>query len=147
MKRIELVMDNLALDAFRHTAAALGIEEFELIEVMRSSPHYFENKRFYRGQSYTLELSPRAKVKISWPITRSQRIVRVLSSGIRSDSISVFAICQLVQLDGETTAGSALSSGDRDWTSKRSYLSAIHRQTRTKNYGQYQWQVRLVLSH
>ena len=104
MKRIELVMDNLALDAFRHTAAALGIEEFELIEVMRSSPHYFENKRFYRGQSYTLELSPRAKVEFIVADHEVERIVRVLSSGIRPDSISIFAICQLVQLDGETTA-------------------------------------------
>jgi nitrogen regulatory protein PII len=104
MKRIELVMDNLALDAFRHTAAALGILEFELQEVRRSSPHYFETRRFYRGQSYTLELSPRAKVEFIVADHEVERLARVLTSGIRPDSICIFEICQLVHLDGEASA-------------------------------------------
>src|SRR5579862_1100619 len=104
MKRIELVMDNLALDAFRHTAAALGIEEFELCEVQRSSPHYFKTRRFYRGQSYTLEMSPRVKVEFMVADHEIERLARVLTAGIRPDSIPIFEIYQLVQLDGETTA-------------------------------------------
>ena len=102
MKRFELVMDSLALDAFRHTAAALGIEEFELMEVYRSIPHPLRNKRVYRGYSYALELSPRAKVEFVVADQEVERVARILTSGVRPDSISIFEIYQLVQLDGET---------------------------------------------
>jgi nitrogen regulatory protein PII len=101
MKRIEAVMDNRALDAFRHSAGALGIWEYELMEVRRSSIHHPEPKRIFRGQSYTVELSLRTKVEFTVADQEVEQVTELLASGIRPDSISILPINQLVVLGGD----------------------------------------------
>jgi nitrogen regulatory protein PII len=101
MKRIEVVMDNRALDTFRHAAGALGIWEYELMEVRRSSIHHFESKRIFRGQSYSVELSLRTKVEFTVADQEVEQVTGFLASGIGPDSISILPINQLVVLDGD----------------------------------------------
>jgi len=101
MKRIEVVMDNRALDAFRHAARALGILEFEMMEVRRSSVHQVGTKHLFRGQPYTLELSLRTKVEFTTADQEVEQVTGFLASGVGPDSISIFPINQLVMLDGD----------------------------------------------
>ncbi len=103
MKRIEVVMDNRALDAFRNTAAAVGILEYEMMEVRRSSIHHFEPRRVFSGQTYSVELSLRTKVEFTLADQEVEQVTGFLASGVGPDSISVLPINQLVVLGGDVS--------------------------------------------
>jgi len=94
-----MVMNNLAMDAFRQSAAELGIVEFEVSEVQRSSTYRLERQRLYRGQAFTSDLLVRSKVEFAVFDEDAENVVHELIGAVRPDSISIFKIDQVIVLD------------------------------------------------
>jgi nitrogen regulatory protein PII len=99
MKRIEVVMNHLALDAFKQSAAELGIVEFDVSQVRRASAQHAERQRLYRGQEFTVDLLERSKVEFAVFDDDATRIVHDLIEAVHPDSISIFKIDAIVSLE------------------------------------------------
>lgn len=99
MKRIEVVMNHLALDAFKQSAAELGIVEFDVSQVRRASAQHAERQRLYRGQEFTVDLLERSKVEFAVCDDDATRIVHELITAVRPDSISIFKLDTMVSLE------------------------------------------------
>ncbi|MFZ0890011.1 MAG: P-II family nitrogen regulator [Candidatus Binataceae bacterium] len=97
MKRIEVVMNSPALDGFRDVAAELGIMEFDVAEVRRSSPQHVGCQRLCRGQAFTVDLLERAKVEFEVFDKDAEKIVHALLAALHPDRISVFKVDQVVR--------------------------------------------------
>jgi nitrogen regulatory protein PII len=95
MKRIEVVLDNSALECFRDLAPELNIVEFEATEVRRSSTLCHGRQRVFRGQAYTLDLPVRTKIGFLVADEDVERIVRGVAGAVRPDSISIVSIDQI----------------------------------------------------
>ena len=97
MKRIEVVMNSPTLDRFRDVAADLGIMEFDVAEVRRSSPQHVGCQRLQRGQAFTVDLLERAKVEFEVFDRDADKIVHALLAALHPDRISIFKVDQVVR--------------------------------------------------
>jgi len=95
MKRIEVVLNNLALENFRELAPEFGILEFEATEVRRCSTLSNGHQRVFRGQAYTLDLPVRTKIAFLVADQDVENVVRHLASAIGPDTISIVSIHQI----------------------------------------------------
>src|SRR5271156_441806 len=60
MKRIELVIDPVALDRFTEAAKELDVSDFDVTEVRRTLPASIrQRQRLYRGHEFVLDLVDR----------------------------------------------------------------------------------------
>lgn len=92
-------MNNLSMDAFRQSAAELGVVEFEVSEVQRSSAYRRERQRLYRGQTFTSDVLVRSKVEFAVFDEDAEHMVHALKETVRPDSICVYKIDQVIVLD------------------------------------------------
>jgi nitrogen regulatory protein PII len=99
MRKIEIIMDNAALDRFKSAAAELGISEFDVAVVGRSSTQRVETERLYRGRAFTIDLVIRSKVEFTVPDGDAKNIIDALVTTLQPDSISIFKIDHAVHLD------------------------------------------------
>jgi len=114
MKRIEVVLNNLALENFRELASQLGIGEFEATEVRRSSTRCAGRQRVFRGQTYTLDLPVRTRIAFVAGDEDVERIIRQVAGAIRPDSISIVSIHQIDLADLKSSeSAEALPRGNR----------------------------------
>jgi hypothetical protein len=83
MKRMEVVMNHLPLEAFTQSAADLGIGEFNLSAVRQYSRRSLERQQLYRGNALARDLVQRTKVEfvvfdedVKWmPMRESARCI------------------------------------------------------------------------
>lgn len=118
MKRVEVVIKSSALDAFKHSAASLGISEYDVSDV-RLSPSFAvkERQRLYRGQEYTLDLLSRVKVEFAVFDDDVKRVAQNILTLAAPDSIAILALDELITMSsksGEKTARSRTEQGDSE---------------------------------
>jgi nitrogen regulatory protein PII len=99
MKRVEVVLKSSALDTFNESAASLGISEYDVSEV-RFSPSLAvkERRRLYRGHEYTLDLLARVKIGFAVLDQDVKRIAQDLLTLASPDSITIFALDELITM-------------------------------------------------
>jgi nitrogen regulatory protein PII len=99
MKKMEVVMANLALDAFTQSAAELGIAEFEVAKVRRFNRRGVERQRLYRGNSFACELVERTKVEFAVFDEDVNWIVHALIGALHPESVAIFKLDQTISLN------------------------------------------------
>ena len=90
VKRIELVLDERAFDAFQELAAKLEISEFDVAQVHHSCSRRIERARLYRGQPLILDLVPRTKVEFAVTNQNLARVIASIDTVVRPDQVVVF---------------------------------------------------------
>ena len=118
MKRMEVVMKSIALDAFKSSAASLGISEYDVSEV-RVSPSFAmkERQRLYRGKEFTLDLISRVKVEFAVFDDDAKRVAENILSLAAPDRIAILALDELITMSsssGQTVPRSRTEHGDRE---------------------------------
>jgi len=97
MKRIEVVITPWSLDAFKEAASRLGISEFDLVEVYRSSCATTEkHQRVYRGREFTTDLSPRLRVEFALFDENLEITLHRLLELVHPESIAIFKLDQTI---------------------------------------------------
>lgn len=92
MKRIELVLNERAFRLFQHLAPELGVSEFDVAEVRRSSNHQIERARLYRGQPFSVDLVSRNKVEFVLSGQQWEQAMAVIANAIHPDSVAIFEL-------------------------------------------------------
>jgi nitrogen regulatory protein PII len=118
MKRVEVVMKPSALDAFKNSAASLGISEYDVSDV-RVSPSLAlkERQRLYRGQEYSLDLLSRVKVEFAVFDDDARRVAQNILTLAAPDSIAIFALDELIMMSsssGQRIPRSRTEHGDSE---------------------------------
>ena len=118
MKRLEVVMKSSALDAFKDSAARLGISEYDVSDV-RLSPSFAvrERQRLYRGQEYTLDLLSRVKVEFAVLDEDAKQVAQNILTLTAPDTIAILALDELITLStnsGHTVPRSRTEHGEHE---------------------------------
>ena len=118
MKRLEVVMKSSALDAFKDSAASLGISEYDVSEV-RLSPSFAlkERQRLYRGQEYTLDLLSRVKVEFAVFDEDAKQVAQNVLTLTAPDTIAIIALDELITMStisGKTVSHSRTEHGSHE---------------------------------
>jgi hypothetical protein len=93
MKRIEVVITPLGLDAFKDAATRLGISEFDLIQVYRSvRPGVKLGSRFDGGCEFTSDMVPRLRVEFVLFDDALDRSLRTLRELVTLESVTIFTL-------------------------------------------------------
>ncbi|MGO9264395.1 MAG: P-II family nitrogen regulator [Candidatus Binataceae bacterium] len=102
MKRIEATITPSNLDTFKSVARELGITEFDIVEVYRSSSTATEGRRrLYRGREFVADLAPRLKLEFVVFDDDVQTTLHQLSELVHPESIAVFQLDQTHRLAAE----------------------------------------------
>src|SRR5271155_2336160 len=93
MKRIELVIDPVALDRFTEAAKELDLSDFDVTEVRRTLPASIrQRQRLYRGHEFVLDLVERLKIDLTVADDAAMPIARELIESIRPESIAILKL-------------------------------------------------------
>jgi nitrogen regulatory protein PII len=93
MKRIELVIDPVALDRFTEVAKELDLSDFDVTEVRRTLPASIrQRQRLYRGHEFVLDLVERLKIDLTVADDAAMPIARELIESIRPESIAILKL-------------------------------------------------------
>jgi len=99
MKRIEAVITPSTWDAFKEAAPQLGIAEFTLVEIHRSSLATSEQRqRVYRASEFTFDLLPRLRVEFVLFDEDVEATLHELLELVRPESIAVFGLDRTVSV-------------------------------------------------
>jgi nitrogen regulatory protein PII len=95
MKRIEATITPASLDTFKSVVREIGIAEFDIVEVYRSSSATTAGRyRLYRGREFVAELAPRLKLEFAVFDDDVQTTLHQLSELVHPESIAVFQLDQ-----------------------------------------------------
>jgi nitrogen regulatory protein PII len=98
MKRIEAVISPWTLDTFKDAALALGISEFDIIEIYRSSCTTIDRQqRLYRGHAFAAGLVSRLKVEFVLLDDDLQTTLHQLLEWVHPESIGIFKLEQTIR--------------------------------------------------
>ncbi len=110
MRRIDLILDNSALETFKENAFGLGISEFDVCEVRRWGAAHLERQRLYRGNSFVTDLVERAKVEFLVADEDVKAVVHWLLATVHPDSVSILKVDEIVMFDQRSAKARGLSS-------------------------------------
>jgi nitrogen regulatory protein PII len=114
LKRVEVLLKSSALNTFEEVAKTLGISEYDVSEV-RLSPNLAvkERRRLYRGQEYTLDLLPAAKVEFIASDDGAKVITQNILALITPERVMVSSLDEIVGADINTNKAAALPYTER----------------------------------
>jgi len=95
MRRIEIVIQNAALDRFTEVARALRLCDFDVAEVRRTPPaHTQQRQRLYRGHAFTLDLVDRLKIDLNVSDEAVREVARALVEGVNPEALTILRLDQ-----------------------------------------------------
>jgi nitrogen regulatory protein PII len=92
LKRIEAVIAPWALDAFKEAAPQLGISEFDIVQLYRSS-RTLGRQQFYRGAKFTADL-PRLRLEFMLFDDKVRTTLQQLRELVHPESIAIVKLYQ-----------------------------------------------------
>jgi nitrogen regulatory protein PII len=96
MKRIEATITPSNLDTFKEVAFELGISEFDIVEVYRSSRALAEGRRrVYRGREFVADVTPRLRTEFVVFDEDVEVTLGQLHELVHPESVSVFKLDQI----------------------------------------------------
>jgi nitrogen regulatory protein PII len=106
MKRVEMVTTSSALDALRDHAPRLGVADYDIYEVRRSSQaNLAERRRFHQGRAFCVDFLPRVKVEFIVLDEDAKAITQTLLKIVNPESIAVFPVEEMLRPSDESHIG------------------------------------------
>src|ERR1700754_3484638 len=86
MKKIEAIIQPFKLEEVKEALKAIGVDGMTVTEV-RGHGRQKGHKEVYRGQEYTVDLLPKAKLEMIVPDSRSQEVIKAVIGAARMGKI------------------------------------------------------------
>ena len=86
MKKIEAIIQPFKLDAVKEAMQGIGIDGMTISEV-RGHGRQKGHREVYRGQEYNVDLLPKVKVEMVVPATRSEEVIKTLTTAAATGKI------------------------------------------------------------
>ena len=112
MKKIEAIVQPFKLEEVKEALKAIGIDGMTITEV-RGHGRQKGHKEVYRGQEYTVDLLPKIKIEMVVPVSRSEEVIRTLTTAARTGNIGdgkvfIYDVAEAIRIRNEDRGESAL---------------------------------------
>lgn len=112
MKKIEAIVQPFKLEEVKEALKAIGIDGMTITEV-RGHGRQKGHKEVYRGQEYNVDLLPKVKIELVVPSSRSEEVIRTLTSAARTGNIGdgkifIYDVAEAIRIRNEDRGEAAL---------------------------------------
>ena len=112
MKKIEAIIQPFKIDEVKAALLTIGIDGMTISEV-RGHGRQKGHKEVYRGQEYNVDLLPKVKLEMVVPASRSDEVVRVLSTAAQTGKIGdgkifIYDVAEAIRIRNGDRGESAL---------------------------------------
>jgi nitrogen regulatory protein P-II 1 len=112
MKKIEAIVQPFKLEEVKEAMKGIGIDGMTITEV-RGHGRQKGHKEVYRGQEYNVDLLPKVKIEMVVPASRSDEVIRTLTSAARTGNIGdgkvfIYEVAEAVRIRNDDRGEAAL---------------------------------------